>query len=171
MLSKSFALPFYCAALFSMPCVVRAATLSKTDIQFMKMAAKANMTEAHLGQMAEKQATDQGVKDFGKKLSADHTTSYEQLTVLANKTGEPIPKAIEHDQTIDRLATLKGKSFDRAFIQDEVQSHKAAVAAFKNEAEHGEDADVKAWANSMVPILEGHLQTVENLAKMEKPRK
>ena len=171
MRSKSFVMGLCCTAFFSVPFVVRAATLSKTDMQFMKMAGEANMTEAHIGQMAEKQAADQGIKDFGKKLSADHTTSYEQLTVLANKTGETIPKAIGHDKTIDRLASLKGKSFDRAFIQDEVQSHKAAVAAFKNEAEHGEDADVKAWANSMVPILEGHLQTVENLAKMEKPRK
>ena len=89
--------------------------------------------------MAEAQARQQGVKDFGKKLSNDHTIAYEELTVLANKPGNTIPKAIERNQIIDGLTHLKGTSFDRAFLLDEVQSHKAAIATFKNEAEHGGD--------------------------------
>ena len=145
--------------------------MSKVDAQFMNMAAKANMTEAHLGQMAEAQGRQHGVKDFGSRLSKDHTSAYEELSVLANKTGKTIPKAIGRDKTIDRLMPLKGNRFDRAFLLDEVQSHKSAIAAFKSEAEHGENADVKAWAKTMIPILEGHLQTAESLAKHEKTNK
>lgn len=159
------------ALLLSVPVLLQGGSLSKTDAQFMNSAAKASMTEAHLGQMAELQARQQGVKDFGQKLSNDHTTAYEELTVLANKTGDTIPKAIARNQIIDRLTHLKGASFDHAFLLDEVQSHKAALATFKNEAEHGEDADVKAWAKTMIPTLEGHLQAAENLAKQEKTKK
>ena len=159
-----------CGALFGAAILLQAAALSKTDVQFMNMAATKNMTEAHLGQMAEAQASEPAVKDFGRKLSNDHTSAYEELSVLANKNSEAIPKAI-HDKSIARLARLKGKSFDRAFIQDEVQSHKATLAVFKNEAEHGENAEVKAWAKNMIPTLEGHLQTAENLANAKKPNK
>ncbi len=155
------------AVLFSVPVLLQAGALSKTDVQFLNMAARANMKEAHLGQMAEAQARLQGVKDFGQKLSKDHTSAYEELTVLASKTGETIPKAIKPDKTISSLAHLKGSSFDRAFLMDEVQSHKTVLAAFKNEAEHGENEDVKAWAKEVIPTLEEHLQTAENLSKQK----
>lgn len=156
------------AAAFCIPMVVSGATLSKTDTQFMKMAAQVNMTEAHIGQMAQTHASAQNVKDFGKTLSDEHTTSYEGLSVLANKTGEEIPKALAKNATVNRLDHLKGKSFDRAFVQNEVQDHKTALAAFKKEAEHGDNPDVKAWAQSMIPKLEGHLQAAENLEKQAK---
>jgi len=156
-----------CAVILSVPMLLPAFGLSKTDAQFMKKAAEANMTEAHLGQMAEAQASQQSAKDFGQTLSKDHTSAYESLTVLANKMGEAIPKAIGPDKTIERLMHLKGKAFDRAFTQDEIQSHKSAIALFKNEVEHGENTDVKAWAKTMISTLEGHLQTAENIARAE----
>lgn len=168
---KNIVSSFCCAALFVMPVVLQGAALSNADANFMKMAAIANMTEAHLGQMAENQASEQGVKDFGDKLSKDHTSAYEGLTVLANKTGETIPKAIGKDKNIERLMHVKGDRFDRSFLPEEVQSHKTAIAAFKNEAEKGENADVKAWAKSMIPTLEAHLQTAEGLEKHEKTSK
>lgn len=151
--------------LLSVPGLLGAASLSKNDTAFMKLAAKTSMTEAHLGQMAEAQASRQAVKDFGQQLSKDHTTAYEGLTVLANKTGGEIPKAIGHDQTIMHLTHMKGAGFDHAFLADEVQSHKAALATFKSEAAKGDNPDVKAWAKSMIPTLEGHLKTAEDLEK------
>lgn len=141
--------------------------MSKTVVQFMNMAARANMKEAHLGQMAEAQARQQGVKDFGKSSRRITRAAYEGLTVLASKTGETIPKAIKPDKTISSLAHLKGNSLDRAFLTDEVQSHKTVIAAFKNEAEHGENVDVKAWAKAVIHTLEEHLQTAENLSKQK----
>lgn len=162
-----------CAGALGVAVLCGGAVLSKTDTQFMKMAAEANMTEAHVGQMAEAQGLQQGVKDFGATLSKDHTASYESLTKLANETGEKIPVGIDvrRDKNIERLIHLKGASFDRAFVLDEVQSHKQAVAAFKNEAEHGENANVRAWAKMMIPTLEGHVQMAENLVKEEKTAK
>ena len=160
-----------CAAVFSVPVLVQGASLAKADADFMNMAAKANMTEAHLGQMAEAQAGQKQVKEFGQKLSQDHTTAYEGLSVLANKTGDSIPKAISKGKTIEQLTHLKGARFDHAFLMDEVTSHKTELAAFQNEAEHGENADVKAWAKSMIPTLQEQLQQAETLAKPAKPAK
>jgi putative membrane protein len=147
-----------------------AESLSKTDDQFLTMAAKTDMTEAHEGEMAESQADRSDVKELAKTIVRDHTDSYHQLTELANKTGASIPKGIDirKDHTIVQLVHLKGASFDRQFAKDEIAAHRQAIAAFKREAEHGQNADLKAYATKMIPILEKHLHLAEDCAKPTK---
>lgn len=74
-------------ALLTAAGVANAASLSNADKQFMIMAAKTDMTEAHEGQMAGNQARRADVKDFAKTLVQDHTESYQHLTELAAKAG------------------------------------------------------------------------------------
>lgn len=156
-----------CLALFAAAGIAHAASLSPADKQFMTTAAEANMTEAHEGQMAENQASRSDVKDFGKTLAQDHTEAYQHLTELAVKTGFSIPKGINvaRNHNIMQLVALKGERFDRTFIRDEIAAHQHALAVFKHEAAHGQDADIKAYASKMIPILEKHLHLAEEYAK------
>lgn len=149
---------------------VQAADLSSVDKAFLKLAADANMTEAHLGKMAQEQAAESGVKDYGQTLAQDHTKAYEELTVLANKTGESIPKGIDvrRNRAIEELTKQKGAGFDRRFLTHEVQDHRKAIAEFKRETEKGQNADIKAYAQKMIPTLEGHLRKAEELEKSGK---
>ena len=154
------------AAICAVPITLNAATVSKRDAAFMKMAAEADMMCAHIGQMAENSAANSAVKDSGKKLVQDHTTSYQELTQLASKTGESIPKSIEKrdDGKIVQLNRVKGKAFDRAFLSHEVVDHEKLIKAFKAEAEHGENQDIKAFAIKSLPVVETHLHKAEDLA-------
>ena len=133
----------------------------------MNMAAEADMTSAHLGQMAEDRSASNGVKDFAKKLTDDHTQDYSQLTALASKTGETIPKGInsQDNREIARLDKYKGKTFDRAFLAQERTEHEKLVQAFKREAEHGDNVDIKAYTNKTLPVIEGHLHEAQDLLK------
>jgi putative membrane protein len=141
--------------------------MSSADKQFMIMAARTDMIEAHEGQIAEQQAAKADVKDLGKTLVQDHTDDYMHLTALAAKTGVSIPKGINvaKDRSIEELAHAKGAGFDRLFTRDEIADHKQALAAFKRESMRGKDSDVKAYASSMIPVLEKHLQKAEECAK------
>jgi putative membrane protein len=152
--------------------MAQAQTASNADKAFMRMAAQADMTEAHLGQMAESQASQSQVKDFGQKLTHDHTDAYEQLAALAAKTGSAIPKGIDIRKmsAVEQLMKLKGTQFDRVFVQDEIRGHQKALAEFKREAQHGQDPDVKAYASKMIPVLEDHLHEAQALAKPAKRR-
>jgi len=154
-----------CLALFA--AAASAATLSKADKQFMVMAAKTNMIEAHEGQLGENQASQEGVKNLAKELVQDHTASYEELSALAAKTGVSIPRGIDaaRNRTIAQLVHEKGAGFDRQFARDEIAAHRNAIAVFKREAEHGHDAAVKAYAAKTIPVLEKHLHLAESLAK------
>lgn len=145
----------------------QAGNLSKSDASFLQMAAEADMTSAHLGQDAEGHAANDQVKDFGKKLTTDHTNDYQQLSELATKTGEAIPKGIDkqNDHEITSLDRVKGKTFDHAFLTHEVTEHERLVRAFRQEAEHGTNPDVKAYANKALPTIEQHLHDAQNLLK------
>jgi putative membrane protein len=152
------------------PAVAQPSALSNADKQFLVLAAKANMTEAHLGQMAESAAPDANLKSFAETLVQDHTKAYEELTVLSSKTGGSIPKGINtaNDSAIQQLTRLKGTGFERRFLQHEIQDHERTIAAFKREAEHGHNPDVKAYAQKQLPTLEDHLHKAQELARNER---
>jgi putative membrane protein len=139
----------------------------KSDAAFLAMAAEADMTMAHVGQMAEDRAAEGSVKDFGKTLAQDHTDDYHQLTELSSKTGDAIPKAIDkpNDREIAALDRYKGKTFDHQFLERQASDHEKLIKAFKEEAEHGTNADIKAYANKALPIMERHLHDAQDLVK------
>jgi putative membrane protein len=145
----------------------QAATVSKRDADFLKMAAEADMTATHIGKVAEDRAVASGVKDLGRKLVQDHTSDYRQLTDLAAKISESVPKAIDKqdDREIANLNKRKGKMFDQHFLTQETVEHEKLIKAFKDEAEHGDNPDVKAYANKALPLMEGHLHEAQDLLK------
>jgi putative membrane protein len=147
--------------------VAYAASLSNADKQFLTTAARTDMIEAHEGQMAQNQASRSDVKDVAKTVVDDHTQSYGELTDLAAKTGVTIPKGINahKDRSIEQLAHLKGARFDSQFTTDVIATDKQEITRFQHEADHGQDAGVKAYAAKMVPVLQKQLQMAEQCAK------
>ncbi|MGA8029160.1 MAG: DUF4142 domain-containing protein [Bryobacteraceae bacterium] len=160
-------------ALCCAPAFAQATALSAGDKDFMKMAAETDMVEANLGQAAQNQAERQDVKDYGQMLAADHTANYNDLNALATKTSVDIPKGIDakDNKKIDALVKLKGAAFDHRFLAEMIQGHTQAIAAFKKEAATGDNADVKAFANTTLPKLQEHLDKAKDLSKPMKKGK
>lgn len=146
--------------------------LSSADKSFMTKAADDDMIEANVGQMAESRAAKTEVRDFAKTLADDHSKAYGELLQLANTTGDKVPRGIDirRDRNASQLKHLTGARFDHAFLSDEIASHEKAIAAFRREAAHGSDPEVKAMASRMIPVLEKHLQTARQLAKSKAVR-
>jgi putative membrane protein len=163
---------FGCVALLSLPSLANAQTLSAADKAFMKLAAEANMTEAHVGQLAETQASQSQFREFGQKLTHDHTDAYQQLAELATKTHDSVPTGIDIRKmaAVEQLMKLKGAQFDRQFAQDEIRDHQKALDEFRREAQHGKDPDVKGYASKLIPVIEDHLHEAQALAKTTKQR-
>ncbi len=155
------------AAVCVAPLCAQTGAVTKRDAEFLKMAAEADMTTTHIGKMAEDRAATSEVKDFGKKLAQDHTSDYNKLCEFAAKTGESVPRAIDKqdDRQIAALDRSKGKAFDRAFLAHEAVAHEKLIKAFKQEAEHGDNPEIKAYANKALPVIEGHLHDVQDLRK------
>jgi len=138
---------------------------STADTRFMKSAAEGGMAEVKLGQLAQEKASNQSVKDFGKRMVNDHTKANDQLKDLALKKGVDLPTSISaKDQaTYDRLSKLSGSEFDREYMRDMVKDHQMDVSEFRRETQMAKDADTKAFAQQTLPTLDDHLNQAKQI--------
>lgn len=165
-MKSSIFIALCCGALCATPAFSQAAP-GGTDQQFVNFAGQTDMTEAHLGQLAADQTSTQAIKDFAQTLTTDHTNDYQQLSMAAGKAGATVPKGLDaqHDKMIAPFTKLKGPAFDRRFVQEMIMGHEKAIAEYHKEADNGQSADLKAYANQALPTLEKHLQQARDLAK------
>ncbi len=141
------------------------------DNTFVTKAAQGGMAEVELGKLAQQRASNEAVKDFGKRMETDHSKANEQLKTIAVNKGITVPTTLNaKDQaTMDKLSKLNGAAFDRAYMEDMVKDHRMDIAEFQKEANSGDDRDVKAFASTTLPTLQDHLKVAEEtLNKVKK---
>ena len=137
------------------------------DRQFVIDAAIGGMAQVELVKLAAAKSANPGVRAFGQQMVADHTRANDELKRIAALNNVPWPSGVSSaDQsTLDRLSSLSGTAFDRAYVEEVARGHQMLIAAFRREADGGTDAAVKAWAVKMIPMLENHLAMIEDLRK------
>jgi putative membrane protein len=141
--------------------------LSKKDRNFAEEAAMGGMAEVELGKLAQQNAQNDDVKQFGTRMVQDHTNANQQLTPILSAKDVTAPTQLDasHRRTHDRLSKMRGAEFDRAYMRDMVQDHEKDVKKFRQEAEHGNDPDLKAFAQQTLPVLEQHLKLAQDTSK------
>jgi len=135
---------------------------------FVTFAAMSDRFEIDSGKLAEAQADAKDVKQFAKKLVKDHTKSSKQLMDLVKKEkiDATAPAALDqrHQAILDGLKVMKGKDFDTAFAQAQVQAHQEGIALFKSFSQNGDNDQLKAFARKGLPVLEKHLEMAQKLS-------
>lgn len=158
-----------CMVLCSIPALgQKAAGAANSDQQFVDFAAQTDMVEANVGQLAQNNASEQGVKDFGQTLQTDHTKDFGQLNQAAQQAGLNVPSAIDqaHNKAmVTPFEKLNGAAFDKKFIAEMVAGHTAAIAKYKKEAADGQNDALKQYAQTALPVLQQHLDAAKNLQK------
>lgn len=139
--------------------------------EFMKTAAQGGMSEVKLGELAASKAQNADVKAFAKKMVEDHSKANSELKALAEKKKFTLPTSISEDQqeAYDELAKLSGAEFDKKYVEMMVEDHEEDVEAFQEQADDGEDADIKAFAAKTLPTLKSHYEMIKGISdKMDK---
>jgi putative membrane protein len=145
----------------------------KDDIEFAVAAADGSMLKVQLGRLAQTKSTTSEVKIMGQMMADNHGKANEELKTLAARKNITLPAVLSEDcqNTYNDLAAKTGKDFDDAYTDFMVRDHKEDIYEFKQEAEKGNDADLKSWAAGKVATLEHHLemakQTEEAVDKMK----
>jgi len=139
--------------------------LSSSERQFVEEAAKGGLAEVELGQLAEQKAESQSVKDFGKRMVADHGKANDELKSHMKNWGMTAPTSLDskHQAEKDKLSKLSGAEFDREYMNTMVKDHQKDVADFKKESTSASNADLKAFAAKTLPTLQEHLQLAEQV--------
>lgn len=137
------------------------------DKEFVTKAALGGLMEVQLGQMAADKGTSQEVKDFGKRMVADHGKANDELKALAQKKNMTLPTELDkkHKEKVDKLTKASGADFDKQYMRHMVKAHAKDVTQFQNAAKSLKDPDLKAWATKTLPALEEHMQQATALAK------
>ncbi|WP_235024948.1 DUF4142 domain-containing protein [Caballeronia arvi] len=138
--------------------------LPAVDKAFVQAATESSSTEIDTAKLATKQSQDKDVKSFAHHMMVDHTKLTMQLKMAAPH-GVEVPKDNSDTSVIDGLKPLKGREFDRMYIQKVgVEGHQKAVAAFRKEAQEGQNADLKKAAQKALPTIQEHLKMAQDLA-------
>ncbi|HUR35680.1 MAG TPA: DUF4142 domain-containing protein [Vicinamibacterales bacterium] len=143
------------------------ANMPAADHAFVMDAAMGSAAEVELGNLAADKAQGEAVKDFAKRMVADHGRASDELKTLAQTRNLSLPADVgaRHKATKDRLSRLSGAAFDRAYMQQMVADHRKDVLAFQKESKTGKDGDVKAWAAKTLPTLQEHLKMAEQASR------
>ena len=139
------------------------------DNKFLKDAAIGGMIEVELGKIAVQKASSDAVKQFAQKMVDDHTKANEALKQVASRANINVPDALDskHQSRVDKLSKLSGTEFDRAYIKDQLKDHQQDVKEFQNEAENGNQEEVKNFASKTLPTLQEHLSMAKDLNKQK----
>jgi putative membrane protein len=136
------------------------------DEDFLKSAAEGGLTEVSAGKLAENKATTPELKDFAGMMVKDHSTADQKLWKLASGKNVTLPGTGSAEQVAagERLKLLSGKTFDKAYIRNQITAHRDTIALFKKEIATGKDAQARQFAAATLPTVEQHLDRITKIA-------
>jgi putative membrane protein len=144
-----------------------AATVSSADRKFATMAAMGGMAEVELGNLAQQNAQSDEVKQFGARMVRDHSAANQQLMRIVATKDATMPTQLDeqHRKVFEKLSEMRGAEFDRAYMRQMVEDHEKTIKKFREEAQQGNDPDLKAFAQSTMPVLEQHHKLAQDINK------
>lgn len=147
--------------------MVNATPLSKDDSTFVMKAAIGGLMEVQAGQVAQQNAQNQRVKDFGNMMVTDHSKANDELKSYAAGHGITLPTSLPADKQkqVDAMKNMKGSAFDKHYMTMMLDDHKEDVAEFKKQSTGANDAQLKTWAGNTLPVLQKHLDSVQAIKK------
>ena len=108
------------------------------------------------------------MKQFGTRMVQDHTKAGQELRRLAVSHGvklnqAPAPGSSTEQPSIEYLAKIDRKVFDKEYVDAMVKDHEKDVADFRRMAQQTQDPDLKSWVTRTLPTLEDHLRTIRSI--------
>ena len=143
-----------------------------TDENIFALLDEANMADSANGSIAATKGTSSAVRDYGKQMMRDHHTLRAQGEALAKKlkitpappSDDPLmPAGQKHMDILN--STAKGKDFDKAYIDGEVDMHKAVLDVATKGAGQTQNAQLKNLIQKAAPAIQAHLDRAEAIQK------
>ena len=136
------------------------------DAQIAGIVVTANTVDIDAGKLAQKMSRNKEVKAFAKQMVTDHTGVNKQATALVKKLkvtpeDSDTSKSLKEggDANIAKLKGLKGKEFDKAYIDNEVTYHQAVLDAVdKTLIPNTKNAELKNTLVKVRPAFVDHLE-------------
>jgi len=143
-----------------------------SDANIVALLDEANMADSAAGAIAVTKGTSSQVREFGRRMTRDHHTLRAEGQALAKKlnvtpaapSDDPV-QSMAQNETNTLNSTAKGKDFDKAYIDAEVEAHKAVLDLATKAAGQTQNTELKNLIQKAAPIIQGHLDLAESIQK------
>ncbi len=141
-----------------------------SDAAFIKKAANGGMTEVALGKVAAEKGESKEVRDFGSRMVTDHSKINDQLKEVAGKMNVEVPAKVnaKHQAMIDKMSSMSGAAFDKAYVKAMVKDHKKDIAEFEAASKSVKNEDLKKFIDDAVPVMKEHLEKIQKFDQAKK---
>jgi putative membrane protein len=136
---------------------------------FLTEAADARMVDIEEGRLAKTRGTTSEIRQYGERMVNDQTKLLHEIRVLAASKNIALPNAMSNDKknSLKNLHEEEGKDFDEKFIRTMIRDHKHDVHEFEKASDF-KDKDIKRFASQYLPVIEAHLDQIENIKERPK---
>jgi putative membrane protein len=146
---------------------------SVSEAEIAQIVQTTNQSEIEAAQLAKKKSTNKEVLAFANHMIKDHTKMDKQNAELAKKMNvQPDPNAVSTSMktganaTLSSLQDLKGKEFDKAYIDQQVTMHKSVLENFDTTLiPNANTPELKDMLTTGRASVEQHLQHATELQK------
>jgi len=174
MFKPTFSLKPFAALAFGTVLLVGGAMaqkIDKADADLLQDIARANIAEIETGKLAAQKTKDPAVKKFAQMMVTDHTKGLADVKKVAAAKGVELPTSPDtlHKAAALEFKALRGDMFDSRYIkQAGVGDHEATEKLLQKTQTDAKDADVKALAGKMLPVVQAHLGHAREMAAATK---
>ena len=142
-----------------------------TDSQIAGIVVAADQIDIDYAKLAMSKTKNKEVRDFAQQMITDHSAVQQSVFGLAAKFNVTPADSdtsnslkAQAQQMTQKLQGLKGKEFEKAYIDNEVAYHQAVVNATKTVLiPSAQNAELKSALQGAEPLFEGHLQHAERV--------
>jgi len=160
---------FVAAALLAFPAFASSQAIN--DAQIASIVVTANQVDIDAGKLASAKAQSDEVKAFGKQMVTDHSGVNKQATELVTKLkvkpeDNPTSQSLKAggEENLNKLRSLKGAAFDKAYVDHEVAYHQAVLDAVdKTLIPNAKNEELKALLVKVRPAFVAHLEHAKQI--------
>ena len=145
---------------------------SWSDANILALLDEANVADSSEGAIAATKGTSAAVRNFGNQMVVDHHKLRVQGEALAKKLKiTPAPPADDNipsdaQKEMDNLnTTAKGKDFDKAYIDGQVDDHKKVLDLAVKAMGQAQSTELKNLIQKATPTVQSHLDKAESIQK------
>lgn len=146
--------------------VPAAAADAPSDAQILGIVLAADQIDIDYGRIALSKSKDKAVREFAQRMVTDHSAVQKSVIELAGKLGvrgedSPTSQGLKTGAAgiTTKLKSLKGKEFDKFYIDNEVSYHKTVTDAVDTVLiPSAQNAELKSALQGAQPLFLKHLE-------------
>jgi putative membrane protein len=140
-------------------------TIESPDAAFVRAAIRGGLAEVELSKLALNSTAPPAVIVFAQKMVHDHTQNNKDLAMIAAHENIEVPTNLdrEHAQLRDKLVSLHGVDFDRAYINAMRGDHQKMADMLISSESTVSTEELRTFIKQTLPVVYEHLRMASDL--------